>query len=116
MLEQLENGGCELRRRRRNSSPERQSTSHTFSFFTPLHQVEIAQIADHRQIKLVRDYALLRDRIANAGEQQKKGTKQGQRNRNRSAPNRAAQAKKDLASGKISQSDAVLSIIADGAK
>jgi len=77
---------------------------------------EIAQIADHRQIKLVRDYALLRDRIANAGEQQKKGTKQGQRNRNRSAPNRAAQAKKDLASGKISQSDAVLSIIADGAK
>jgi len=78
--------------------------------------VEISNVLDHRQIKMLRDYALLRQRLKAAGDSEVKSVKKVSGGSQR----KSAPAKKDVVSmvrkGELSQTAGVIAAIADGAK
>ena len=77
--------------------------------------VEISNIFDHRQVKMLRDYALLRKRLKTAGESEVRSVKnQASGSRRKSAPTNKS-AKDRFKAGELTQTQAVLTAIADGA-
>ena len=75
---------------------------------------EIASKVDHRDIKIYREYALLKDRLAKVSKAEVHKTANQQPNaRRKSAPTHKS-AKERLQSGELTQTQAVLQAIADG--
>lgn len=76
---------------------------------------EIANKIDHRDIKIYREYAMLKDRLANVGktEVHKKANQQPNARRKSAPTNKSATER--FESGELTQTQAILTAIADGA-
>ncbi len=82
-----------------------------------LSPAEIQGVADHRQIKILNDFARLRSRMKSASDsvQRKKGSKPGKARR-RTADKPIERAKAAHKAGDLSDNAMILSLIADGAR
>ncbi len=83
-----------------------------------LTDAERAGVIEHRQLKQLRDHARLLELVSNTRtqEQPKKPAKQAKGTKRRTSARTSDQIVKDNKTGKLGQMDAVIGLIADGAK